>query len=52
MSEGTIFNVFADKDELIEAVIERARPAAAEQRLAAIDADAPFEAAARRRDRA
>jgi AcrR family transcriptional regulator len=44
VSEGTIFNVFADKDELIEAVIEAALdPHPLEQRLAAIDAEQPFE---------
>src|SRR5688572_23910478 len=44
VSEGTIFNVFADKDELIEAVIEAALdPEPLEQRLAAIDPNQPFE---------
>lgn len=45
ISEGTIFNVFADKDELIEAVIEAALdPRPLEERLAAIDTALPFEA--------
>jgi AcrR family transcriptional regulator len=45
VAEGTIFNVFADKDELIEAVIAAALdPQPLEQRLAAIDATQPFEA--------
>lgn len=44
IAEGTIFRVFADKDELIAAVIERAvDPAAIEQALAAIDGGAPLE---------
>lgn len=44
VSEGTIFNVFADKDELIEAVIEAALdPQPLEERLAAIDQAQPFE---------
>ena len=44
VSEGTIFNVFADKDELIEAVIEAALdPEPLEQRLAVIDPNQPFE---------
>src|SRR6187402_2598174 len=44
VSEGTIFNVFADKDELIEAVIEAALdPQPLEQRLAAIDPAQPFD---------
>lgn len=45
VSEGTIFNVFADKEELIDAVIEAALdPEPLEQRLAAIDSMLPFEA--------
>jgi AcrR family transcriptional regulator len=45
VSEGTIFNVFADKDDLIEAVIEAALdPEPLEERLAAIDPTLPFEA--------
>ena len=44
IAEGTIFRVFADKDELIAAVIERALdPAPIEQALAAIDVEAPLE---------
>jgi len=44
VSEGTIFNVFADKDELLEAVIEDALdPQPLEDQLAAIDASQPFE---------
>lgn len=43
VSEGTVFNVFADKDELIAAAIERAiDPAPFERAIAAIDAEAPF----------
>ena len=45
VSEGTIFNVFADKDELIEAVIEAALdPQPLEDKLAAIDPSQPFDA--------
>lgn len=45
VSEGTIFNVFADKDELISAVVERAiDPAPFEASIAAIDPDADFAA--------
>jgi AcrR family transcriptional regulator len=44
IAEGTIFRVFADKDELIAAVVEQALdPTAIEQSLGAIDADAPLE---------
>lgn len=44
ISEGTIFNVFADKDELIDAVIEAALdPEPLERRLATVDAALPFE---------
>jgi AcrR family transcriptional regulator len=44
ISEGTIFNVFADKDELIDAVIEAALdPEPLERRLATVDAGLPFE---------
>ena len=45
ISEGTIFNVFADKEELIDAVLEAALdPEPLELRLAAIDTTLPFEA--------
>jgi AcrR family transcriptional regulator len=45
VSEGTIFNVFADKDDLIEAVIAAALdPQPLEDRLASIDPALPFEA--------
>lgn len=45
VSEGTIFNVFADKDELIDAVIDAALdPQPLEERLAAIDPALSFEA--------
>jgi len=44
IAEGTIFRVFADKDELIAAVVEHATdPAPFEQALAAIDLGLPFE---------
>jgi AcrR family transcriptional regulator len=44
IAEGTIFRVFADKDELIAAVVEHATdPGPIEQALAAIDHEAPFE---------
>ena len=44
VAEGTIFNVFTDKDELIDAVIEAALdPAPLEQRLQRIDTALPFE---------
>jgi AcrR family transcriptional regulator len=44
IAEGTIFRVFADKDELIAAVVEHATdPAPFEQALAAIDLELPFE---------
>ena len=44
VAEGTIFNVFADKDALIDAVIEAALdPEPLERRLGAIDAALPFE---------
>lgn len=44
VAEGTIFRVFADKDELLAATLEVALdPAPVEEALAAIDADAPFE---------
>ena len=44
IAEGTIFRVFADKDELIAAVVERAAdPSTIEQALAAIDASASLE---------
>jgi AcrR family transcriptional regulator len=44
ISEGTIFNVFADKEELIDAVIEAALdPAPLEQRLGMIDTALAFE---------
>src|SRR5690242_346206 len=45
VSEGTIFNVFADKEELIDAVVDAVLdPEPLEQRLAAIDAGLAFEA--------
>jgi AcrR family transcriptional regulator len=45
ISEGTIFNVFADKDELIQAVVEAALdPQPLEEQLAQIDSAQPFEA--------
>lgn len=44
IAEGTIFRVFADKDELIAAVIELALDTAAlERAIAAIDPTLPFE---------
>ncbi|MDW3217155.1 MAG: helix-turn-helix domain-containing protein [Acidimicrobiales bacterium] len=44
IAEGTIFRVFADKDELLAAALDAAvDPAVLEAALAAIDADAPFE---------
>jgi AcrR family transcriptional regulator len=44
VSEGTIFNVFADKDELIEAAIATAIDQAPfEQAIAEIDRGAPYE---------
>ena len=44
ISEGTIFNVFADKDELIDAVVASALdPEPLERRLRAIDPTLPFE---------
>jgi len=46
IAEGTIFRVFADKDELIAAAVEHATdPAPMEQAIAAIDLDVPFEEA-------
>jgi AcrR family transcriptional regulator len=46
IAEGTIFRVFADKDELIGAVVEHAAdPTRLEQAFAAIDLDAPFDRA-------
>lgn len=43
VSEGTIFNVFADKDELISAAVERAiDPAPFERAIGEIDTSAPF----------
>jgi AcrR family transcriptional regulator len=45
IAEGTIFRVFADKDELLAAVVEHAAdPTRQEQAFAAIDLGAPFEA--------
>ena len=45
IAEGTIFRVFADKDEVITAVIDEAvDPAPVEEALGALDATAPFEA--------
>jgi AcrR family transcriptional regulator len=44
VAEGTIFRVFADKDEVIEAAVESALdPAPVEAALAAIDRDLPFD---------
>jgi AcrR family transcriptional regulator len=44
IAEGTIFRVFADKDELIAAVVDRAYdPAPIEEALAAIDAGGRLE---------
>ncbi len=44
VSEGTIFNVFADKDELVAAAVETAMdPAPFERSLGKIDPTAPFE---------
>ncbi len=44
IAEGTIFRVFADKDELIAAVVEHATdPAPLEEAFAAIDLTQPFE---------
>ena len=46
IAEGTIFRVFANKDELLEAVIDRAfDPAPVEAALSAIDPHAPLEVA-------
>ena len=46
IAEGTIFRVFADKDELIAAVVEHAAdPTRVEQAFAAIDVGLPIEAA-------
>jgi AcrR family transcriptional regulator len=46
IAEGTIFRVFADKDELIGAVVDHAAdPTRLEQAFAAIDLDAPLEQA-------
>jgi AcrR family transcriptional regulator len=46
IAEGTIFRVFADKDELIAAVVEHAAdPTRVEQAFAAIDVALPLEAA-------
>lgn len=43
VSEGTVFNVFADKEELIAAAVEHAvDPAPFEQAVGAIDPAAPF----------
>jgi AcrR family transcriptional regulator len=45
IAEGTIFRVFADKRELLDAVVDAALdPAPTETALAAIDAALPFEA--------
>ena len=44
IAEGTIFRAFADKDEVIQAVVEKALdPTALEAALAAIDLAQPFE---------
>jgi AcrR family transcriptional regulator len=46
IAEGTIFRVFADKDELIAAVVDHATdPTRVEEAFAAIDTDLPLEAA-------
>jgi len=46
IAEGTIFRVFADKDELIAAVVDRAYDSAPiEEALAAIDIAAPLQEA-------
>jgi AcrR family transcriptional regulator len=46
IAEGTIFRVFADKDELIAAVVDHAAdPTKVEQAFAAIDLTAPLEVA-------
>jgi AcrR family transcriptional regulator len=46
IAEGTIFRVFASKDELIDAVIERALdPAQMEEAIASIDTSAGLESA-------
>ena len=46
IAEGTIFRVFADKDELIAAVVDHATdPTRSSRRFAAIDVDLPLEAA-------
>jgi AcrR family transcriptional regulator len=45
VSEGTVFNVFVDKDELISAAVETALdPASFESAIAGIDPSLPFEA--------
>jgi AcrR family transcriptional regulator len=45
IAEGTIFRVFADKDELIGAVVERVfDPTSVDQALASIDLDEPLTA--------
>ena len=44
IAEGTIFRVFADKDELLGAALDTALdPGSLEAAIAAIDAEAPFE---------
>ena len=44
IAEGTIFRVFADKDELLDATLEAALdPGPFEDALRAVDADLPFE---------
>lgn len=44
IAEGTIFRVFADKDELIAAVVDRAAdPSTFERALAEIDTNGPLE---------
>lgn len=49
IAEGTIFRVFASKDELIEAVVDRALdPNPLERAIEAIDADLPLEEAVTR----
>ena len=45
IAEGTIFRVFADKDAVIEAVIDHATdPTPVEEALAALEVEAPLEA--------
>lgn len=47
VAEGTIFRVFADKEELLDAVVDAALdPAPLEEQLAAVDIDRPLHEAA------